>query len=43
MYEPMEFKWMENSLVVKDIEDSHRFNYLRHRLWVKEIEKSKES
>ena len=37
MSEPIEFSWMEHALDNKDIKDSHRWNYLRHRLWIKKI------
>ena len=29
---PIDFYWMEHSLDNKDIKDSHRWNYLRHKL-----------
>ena len=29
---PIDFNWMEHSLDNKDINDSHRWNYLRHKL-----------
>ena len=40
---PIGFEWIKRCVYSKDVSDNHRYNYLRHRLWVKEIEKSKKS
>lgn len=40
MYEPINFDYLENELNNKDISDSHRWNYLRHKRWMKENRKS---
>jgi len=32
----IDFEWMETSFHNPDIKDSHRWNYLRHRLYVRE-------
>ena len=43
MYGPIDFEWMEHALDNKDICDSHRWNYMRHRLWMKKRKDLKES
>ena len=44
MLEPIDFDWMERALHNNDVRDCHRWNYLRHRLWIKKQRKdSKES
>ena len=39
MFGPISFDWMEHALDNKDINDGHRWNYLRHRLWLKTKQK----
>ena len=38
---PVDFDWMNYTLRSPDVLESHRYNYLRHRLWVKEQAKKK--
>ena len=43
MYEPVNFNYLEHELNNKDVTESHRWNYLRHRSWMRKRKDSKES